>query len=294
MRVLLFGNRWPGPHHHGHRRADHTAGRTGAAAFGRTGERPSVAFRRASAPGRCGGTSAFSGQCAHRHLGGSGQRAGTGRGGRRGCEVVEYSPNQVKGAVAGHGAADKNEVATMVQWLLGLSRPPHPADAADAAPSRSATSRSAASPSEPPADDRFVARHVAGQAWGRVHHRGRRGRVSLRGVTRANGRSGGGGSRAVLLDPPPHPRRRPDPVRVHHRGRTAVVRGADRRAWGGAGVGHVDPRGSLTHRAGARRGGRRCGCAVPGARGGKEDGGTAAGGAEEPAGRRQFRLVPHG
>ena len=51
----------------------------------------------------------------------------------RGCEVVEYSPNQVKGAVAGHGAADKNEVATMVQWLLGLSRPPHPADAADAA-----------------------------------------------------------------------------------------------------------------------------------------------------------------
>ena len=48
----------------------------------------------------------------------------------RGCEVVEYSPNQVKGAVAGHGAADKNEVATMVQWLLGLSRPPHPADAA--------------------------------------------------------------------------------------------------------------------------------------------------------------------
>lgn len=51
----------------------------------------------------------------------------------RGCEVVEYSPNQIKGAVAGHGAADKNEVALMVQWLLGLSRPPHPADAADAA-----------------------------------------------------------------------------------------------------------------------------------------------------------------
>lgn len=51
----------------------------------------------------------------------------------RGCDVVEYSPNEVKGAVAGHGAADKNEVATMVQFLLGLSRPPHPADAADAA-----------------------------------------------------------------------------------------------------------------------------------------------------------------
>lgn len=51
----------------------------------------------------------------------------------RGCDVVEYSPNQIKGAVAGHGSADKNEVALMVQWLLGLSRPPHPADAADAA-----------------------------------------------------------------------------------------------------------------------------------------------------------------
>ena len=51
----------------------------------------------------------------------------------RGCDVVEYSPNEVKGAVAGHGAADKDEVATMVQLLLGLPKPPHPADAADAA-----------------------------------------------------------------------------------------------------------------------------------------------------------------
>ncbi len=51
----------------------------------------------------------------------------------RGLEVVEYSPNQVKDAVAGHGAADKEQVTTMVQTLLGLAKPPRPADAADAA-----------------------------------------------------------------------------------------------------------------------------------------------------------------
>jgi crossover junction endodeoxyribonuclease RuvC len=51
----------------------------------------------------------------------------------RGLVVAEYSPNQVKEAVAGHGAADKEQVTAMVQTLLGLARPPRPADAADAA-----------------------------------------------------------------------------------------------------------------------------------------------------------------
>ena len=50
-----------------------------------------------------------------------------------GAEVVEYSPNQVKETVAGHGAAGKEQVARMVQTLLGLAAPPRPADAADAA-----------------------------------------------------------------------------------------------------------------------------------------------------------------
>lgn len=50
-----------------------------------------------------------------------------------GAEVVEYSPNQVKLAVAGHGKADKNEVGEMVRRLLALSAIPEPADAADAA-----------------------------------------------------------------------------------------------------------------------------------------------------------------
>ena len=49
-----------------------------------------------------------------------------------GCEVVEYSPNEVKEAVAGWGGADKQEIAEMVRVLLGLPDLLHPADAADA------------------------------------------------------------------------------------------------------------------------------------------------------------------
>lgn len=51
----------------------------------------------------------------------------------RGIPVTEYSPNQIKDAVAGHGAADKEQVQTMVQTLLGLAEKPRPADVADAA-----------------------------------------------------------------------------------------------------------------------------------------------------------------
>lgn len=51
----------------------------------------------------------------------------------RGCDVVEYSPNQVKEAVAGHGAASKEQVQEMVRRLLGQSAVLRPADAADAA-----------------------------------------------------------------------------------------------------------------------------------------------------------------
>jgi crossover junction endodeoxyribonuclease RuvC len=49
-----------------------------------------------------------------------------------GAEVVEYSPNQVKQAVAGHGGAEKDQVGRMVQTLLGIAAPLRPADAADA------------------------------------------------------------------------------------------------------------------------------------------------------------------
>ena len=52
---------------------------------------------------------------------------------RRGLEVVEYSPNQVKGAVVGYGSATKIQVQKMVQVRLGLAELPKPPDAADAA-----------------------------------------------------------------------------------------------------------------------------------------------------------------
>jgi len=50
-----------------------------------------------------------------------------------GCDVVQYTPNQVKDAVAGWGGADKEQVQKMVQVRLGLTARPRPADAADAA-----------------------------------------------------------------------------------------------------------------------------------------------------------------
>ncbi len=50
---------------------------------------------------------------------------------RAGLSVFEYPPATVKRAVAGHGRAEKSQVAMMVKVVLGLSAPPE-ADAADA------------------------------------------------------------------------------------------------------------------------------------------------------------------
>jgi crossover junction endodeoxyribonuclease RuvC len=50
-----------------------------------------------------------------------------------GCDVVQYTPNQVKQAITGWGAAGKDQVAKLVQARLGLATQPRPADAADAA-----------------------------------------------------------------------------------------------------------------------------------------------------------------
>jgi crossover junction endodeoxyribonuclease RuvC len=52
---------------------------------------------------------------------------------RRGVEVVQYSPNQVKLAITGWGSADKAQVQKMVKQRLKLNSIPKPADAADAA-----------------------------------------------------------------------------------------------------------------------------------------------------------------
>ena len=51
---------------------------------------------------------------------------------QHGIEVREATPSEVKSAVAGYGAADKEQVARMVQLVLGMSERPRPDDAADA------------------------------------------------------------------------------------------------------------------------------------------------------------------
>ncbi len=50
-----------------------------------------------------------------------------------GCEIVQYTPSQVKDAIAGWGNATKEQVQKMVQARLGLTAVPEPPDAADAA-----------------------------------------------------------------------------------------------------------------------------------------------------------------
>jgi crossover junction endodeoxyribonuclease RuvC len=52
--------------------------------------------------------------------------------GRARVPVVNYSPNEVKLAVAGDGGAGKYEVQQMVMRLLHLAEAPDPPDAADA------------------------------------------------------------------------------------------------------------------------------------------------------------------
>jgi crossover junction endodeoxyribonuclease RuvC len=49
-----------------------------------------------------------------------------------GVAVREATPNEVKMAVAGYGAADKEQVGRMVALVLGLATAPTPDDAADA------------------------------------------------------------------------------------------------------------------------------------------------------------------
>ena len=49
-----------------------------------------------------------------------------------GVDFYEYTPLQVKQSVVGYGRAEKKQVMTMTQNLLGLSKMPKPDDAADA------------------------------------------------------------------------------------------------------------------------------------------------------------------
>ena len=49
-----------------------------------------------------------------------------------GLAVTEYTPLEVKQAVAGYGRADKRQIQEMVRILMGLPEVPRPDDAADA------------------------------------------------------------------------------------------------------------------------------------------------------------------
>jgi crossover junction endodeoxyribonuclease RuvC len=51
---------------------------------------------------------------------------------QHGRPVREATPNEVKSAIAGYGAADKEQVQRMVQLVLGMAELPRPDDAADA------------------------------------------------------------------------------------------------------------------------------------------------------------------
>jgi crossover junction endodeoxyribonuclease RuvC len=53
-------------------------------------------------------------------------------GARKGIELFEYTPLQVKQAVVGYGRADKQQVQNMVKLILNLREIPKPDDAADA------------------------------------------------------------------------------------------------------------------------------------------------------------------
>jgi crossover junction endodeoxyribonuclease RuvC len=94
-----------------------------------------------------------------------------------GCEVVQYTPNQVKDAVAGWGGADKEQVQKMVQARLGLAAVPRPPTPPTPRHWRCATSRCHPSPdchAVPGAwrdtsrtggrRDRFAARHRCSSA----------------------------------------------------------------------------------------------------------------------------------
>jgi crossover junction endodeoxyribonuclease RuvC len=51
---------------------------------------------------------------------------------RAGCDIAEYTSNEVKQALVGYGGATKEQVQRMVATVLGLAQPPSPPDVADA------------------------------------------------------------------------------------------------------------------------------------------------------------------
>lgn len=82
---------------------------------------------------------------------------------RAGVSIFEYSPSQVKQAVAGYGKAEKRQVMEMTKRLLRLQVVPKPDDAADAVAialchARSSTSRLATLNPAAPGSGRYAVR----------------------------------------------------------------------------------------------------------------------------------------
>lgn len=83
---------------------------------------------------------------------------------RAGVPIFEYSPSQVKQAVAGYGKAEKRQVMEMTKRLLGLQTVPKPDDAADAVAialchARSFTSRLQSPDAARPGSGRYEVRN---------------------------------------------------------------------------------------------------------------------------------------
>lgn len=51
---------------------------------------------------------------------------------KKGVDIYEYTPLEVKSSVAGYGRAEKQQVQYMVRLMLGLKETPKPDDTADA------------------------------------------------------------------------------------------------------------------------------------------------------------------
>ena len=137
-----------------------------------------------------------------------------------GCEVVQYTPNQVKDAVAGYGAADKRQMQRMVQARLGSSpgcrsrrTPPTPPLSAlshlSMAPSPSVPCRSPRRPMIGSLRGQVLERDLAGWVLVEVSGVGYVVHVTPRALAEPRAVVAG-----LPLRPPPHPRGRPAAVRV--------------------------------------------------------------------------------
>ena len=173
------------------------AGLAAGAAAGRDPRAPSRRCSRSTSPTRWRSRSCTSARtCARAFAVGQARGVVMLAAGQRGVPCASYTPQQVKGAVCGNGRADKEQVARMVQALLGLTEEPRPDHAADALAVAICHANCAplrARPRGGRRDDRAAARRGRG-----APRRPRRGALRQRRLPR--GRLGG--------DAPPRPRGR--------------------------------------------------------------------------------------